>query len=650
VEGRLSVDHEALRIGCPETPGWGRHGLAYGPFQRRDGLAFGALVLNGHNASRTAAHEYPLIDYVRRTVWRLRGFIRNNATQVLERVGLVQPPKKTRPRHFWVPTIRDNLAVGWFDSEAPSNPAASAHSWIVRSADGSCGDLCVSLQGSPTRLLLGFQNVPVHYVVVLRADGAAYYAASLPGVPGLTAHPHLTPIAIDIGTVRDDVYAGVHQSILGEINFRCDTRVYDCRMALVSEWSAWYGTAHAADTLIGLGPLAEATANTGQPWRIARGNFQRSTEGLTPNAPDSVAWLNPEADTGLIHFRFELEGEGASLGPVFRAASDESFWAVKVARQSARLLRVRGGRTEELAWARATLHAGENALQLWDDGERIEVHLNGQRLLGGAFDKETGPRATGVGLWLTGEAGLSRISRFEAHPRSIPVPAELDPGRFWLPHPVTDAVVDDFEGPPGDLEGRDTSFGQRSWRRVVGRGVFEVSEAPGARVRASRETPNPGRTAYAIDWDDPNYAEVQVDITPPGGRKGDGELGRGGLLFYQDPANYIIINNWNDDRFDGSSISSFFVLGGEEDTYDAIWTNVGQRIRRGHKHRLRAVFDGVRYMVYLNDEPVLYRALTDVYPHCKPLQVRAVGIVANWEFGDDTGSRFHHFVARRRSQ
>ena len=55
-------------------------------------------------------------------------------------------------------------------------------------------------------------------------------------------------------------------------------------------------------------------------------------------------------------------------------------------------------------------------------------------------------------------------------------------------------------------------------------------------------------------------------------------------------------------------------------------------------------------MVYLNDEPVLYRALTDVYPECQPLRIHAVGIAANWEFGDDTGSRFDHFVARQRAQ
>ncbi len=32
VEGRLAVDHDALRIRCPREPGWARHGIAYGPF------------------------------------------------------------------------------------------------------------------------------------------------------------------------------------------------------------------------------------------------------------------------------------------------------------------------------------------------------------------------------------------------------------------------------------------------------------------------------------------------------------------------------------------------------------------------------------------------------------------------------------------
>jgi hypothetical protein len=43
---------------------------------------------------------------------------------------------------------------------------------------------------------------------------------------------------------------------------------------------------------------------------------------------------------------------------------------------------------------------------------------------------------------------------------------------------------------------------------------------------------------------------------------------------------------------------------------------------------------------------VLYRALTDVYPDCQPLAIHRVGLVANWEWGNDSGSLFERFIAR----
>jgi hypothetical protein len=43
---------------------------------------------------------------------------------------------------------------------------------------------------------------------------------------------------------------------------------------------------------------------------------------------------------------------------------------------------------------------------------------------------------------------------------------------------------------------------------------------------------------------------------------------------------------------------------------------------------------------------VLYRALTDIYPEAARLELRRVGLVVNWEWGDDTGSLLRAFVAR----
>jgi hypothetical protein len=66
----------------------------------------------------------------------------------------------------------------------------------------------------------------------------------------------------------------------------------------------------------------------------------------------------------------------------------------------------------------------------------------------------------------------------------------------------------------------------------------------------------------------------------------------------------------------------------------------------GVPHDFRVVCDGRRFLAFIDREPILYRALSDVYPQWNDFQIRRVGIVANWEWGNDTGSVFQNFVAR----
>jgi hypothetical protein len=69
----------------------------------------------------------------------------------------------------------------------------------------------------------------------------------------------------------------------------------------------------------------------------------------------------------------------------------------------------------------------------------------------------------------------------------------------------------------------------------------------------------------------------------------------------------------------------------------------------GEPHDFRVAFDGHEFAAHINGEPVLYRALTDVYPDCEGFAINRAGIVANWEWGCDTGSSFRNFVGRTRS-
>jgi hypothetical protein len=152
---------------------------------------------------------------------------------------------------------------------------------------------------------------------------------------------------------------------------------------------------------------------------------------------------------------------------------------------------------------------------------------------------------------------------------------------------------------------------------------------------------------YMVPWSETGFADVQVTITPAGRSRGTREKGRSGVAFWQDPDNYLILSAFVED-WPAMSIAAFFQVGGFEELFDAVWTNVGTRMHWGEPHAFRVTFDGMHFASYINGEPVLYRALTDVYAGCAPFRVNRVGIVANWEWGNDTGSSFERFVARGR--
>ncbi|MCB1184614.1 nucleotide-binding protein, partial [bacterium] len=235
----------------------------------------------------------------------------------------------------------------------------------------------------------------------------------------------------------------------------------------------------------------------------------------------------------------------------------------------------------------------------------------------------------------------------ETLPRRVALPPALHGAEPWRPGPTRTVFADPLRGAPGDLDGRDLPGGGATWRRTFGRGALDVGP-DGARWRASVAAPLPGRTLYTIAWDDPDFAELEVTLTPPGTSRGQSEHGTAGFCLWQDDGHHLLVNTWLDDCYGGASLSSFPTIGGFEDLYDAIWTNVGDRIAWGRPLRLRLACDGLRYLVHIDDEPVLYRSLADIYPGCRPLRIRRVGLLGNWEWGADTGTAFADFAARRR--
>ncbi|MFZ0547270.1 MAG: hypothetical protein WAM60_17625, partial [Candidatus Promineifilaceae bacterium] len=404
-----------------------------------------------------------------------------------------------------------------------------------------------------------------------------------------------------------------------------------------------YGTAESADRLVGQGSLEGTTTETGERWHVVKGQINRTLEGACSDDEEGLAVLEMASPAGLVHVLVDAEGVG-EVGLVWRWQDDSNFWRVLITAEGCRLLCCFEGEVEEVAAdSEHMLENGrQHSLQVAESGGDFAVYLDGRLLFDQWFTDERLVEMCGTGIVFCG--GGSRLSNFEAHPRELLIPESFDFDAPWLPQMGTEPeIVDDFSGNSAELSGKTTTVGDRRWERIMGNGRMNLTGQNSLRVVATAFEPNPDRTAYTIPWNEPDFADVRVCITPPGEKRGDWHRGRGGIIFWQDNQNYIIVNTWLDDGYGGASISSFFYLNGFEDLYDAVWTNVGDRVLWGKPFNLRVSFDGMRYLVRLNDEPVLYRTLTDVYRDCSPLSINRVGLVANWEWGHDTGTCFENF-------
>ncbi len=286
----ISIDGDALRIEPLIKPGWGRSGIAYGPFPRMPGLAFHTLVLNGHNISRTE----PLPDRFR---GRLKRWLMGPEVEPRRR-RIVQWLRSGNKRHTWRrlrqwfrsgagllywPWLDENLAVGWFPVEAPIDPLRQGCALAVHAIVPEGGELWAHVGAHSLPTIRGMQNLPIYYTIVLREEGAAYYASSPTSVQGLPKFPQLRLLAIEPFNKDPSLYAGIHQSVLGEIGFRADTRVFGAQVTKISALGKWYGSAQAADSMRGDGALTATAAEVGGVWSATEGRLPKNrTRGGRP--------------------------------------------------------------------------------------------------------------------------------------------------------------------------------------------------------------------------------------------------------------------------------------------------------------------------------------------------------------------------------
>ena len=654
-ESIIGADNGALRIPPPLDPGWGREGIAYGPFKRRNGLAFAAFLVNGHNTSHTENLTETMRERLDR--WLVGPEVYRRRQRLVQWLRSSRKLRTIRQWRWWkriakgappVEPMHENLAVGWFLEEAPSDPLRSGNALVMHATGPENGELWGRVGDALLPTIRGVQNLQIYYVVVLREKGAAYYASSVANANGLGPYPALRPLAIDPFGSEPELFAGVHQSTLGQIGFRLDTRVYGTRIAAVDAWGSWFGTAASADSLRGSGTLASSSAQTPGRWEVIGAPFERTSSGARPTPGEGIAVLRAGVPIGLVHCVLECGAAPPIAAIVWRFHDAAHHWRAEFDAHGSSLIRVIGGDEQVVARADSPhLVAGRaHSLQVLDEGHRFAVHLDGALVFGERFEDATLCDADGTGFAVRGTDPDLVVQDFESHPRQCRLPPVLDMGAPWLCTGERIVASEDFDGPERDLDGKPTTTGGQTWKRTIGVGRIKVAGDGSGKIDATSRRPNPGRTAYTIDWHNADFADLEVEITPAGTAKGQDEHGLCGFILWQDDENYVTLNIWRYDSYGGASISTFFQLDGFEDLYDAIWSNVGNGVYWGVPHRLRIVFDGMHYMAFVNDVPVISRALTDVYPDARRMKINRVGLLANWEWGNDTGSSFRHFKAR----
>jgi hypothetical protein len=656
-ENIIAIDNGALRFQPLIKHGWGRQGIAYGPYERTNGLAFATLILNGHNTSQAEPIESFLA--------RIKTWIRGNRVEFfpirLLRWLFWKHNRKFGRRLWWwislssqankffpIKLLDENLSVGWFPNEVPANPLEEGNSFIVHATGGANGELWARIGDNILAAFKNLQNLQIYYIIILRETGAAYYAAATPNAYGLTAYPKMRPIALDPFNNDREVYAAIYQSTLGQIGFRIDTRVYGTQIETIPELTNWYGTAQAADSLMGEGSLENRVSEIGGNWIVERGNLQITAKGIVARENGSLAMLYADRPAGLIHTIIETDLKVTPCQIIWRKLDRDNFWSFSIGEDTCYLQICDRGIDRVIATSKETYLQPKtiSSLQILDEGKEFSIYLNGKLVFEDKFKDTRLVDATGVGIGFTVTNNNQFIRYLEAHPRSISIPTQLDLGAPWCKEGTEILVKDDFSGASNDLAGRVATFGDRVWRKDLGKGKFVLTGDGKVCVVDAKTKPHPGRTFYTVDWGNPDFADVQVDITPPGNANNTDETSRGGLVFWQDPQNYLLINNWMSGKYDGASLSCFFHLDGGDELYDAAWTNVGDRISLGVNYTLRITFDGMNYTAFINNEPVIYRALTDIYANASRLNINRVGIAVNWEWGDDTGSMFANFVAK----
>ena len=283
-----------------------------------------------------------------------------------------------------------------FRASLPSTPFRMAMDIVIRAAEGENGELCIRLGDRCLPAFRCLKDLQIQYIVALRERGAVYYAASMDGAHGLAATPNMRPIAVDPYDDTPIIYAGVFQSVLGQIGFRADTRVRHLKVRSIPELT---GGDHVlfSDRLITGGTLRAG-------WTNHVGDISISHLGAAARSQKAFATIGVSGPIGLIHANVRLAADSGSVGLAWRIRDARNYMLITLSAQGCSLDRVSNGDTIRILTdqLKSLVPGNTHSFQILDGHGTLSAYLDGDILFDRWVDEPDATPANGIGIAFSG--------------------------------------------------------------------------------------------------------------------------------------------------------------------------------------------------------------------------------------------------------
>jgi len=344
----------------------------------------------------------------------------------------------------------------------------------MQSAGPWTGRLLARIKGKAVPVLEYVPNIPLYYLVMLRERGAIYYVSTWPDTFQHHGYPVMMPLGIDREEKHSPLYGGFFQSILGEIGFRVDSRVYGVKVGKVAMGEAWYGMAQVADALTGQGALSQQPCHRGGTWKVEMGTFERTSRGTQAIDFPALASIEADRKVGLIGVELIPQNRRLNIGIAFLYQDADHHWRVYIKNNQAFLQRVWKKKIEHIATTQVKKRLGRKGevLQILLQDMQVRVLLGHQVLFVASLASSDKLLAQAARIALY-SAGQGYFKNLEVHAADVPIPEQMRIAWPWR-IPQTEVVMaDSLQGEPALLEGRVVSPNV-IWERRAGKGIIEI--------------------------------------------------------------------------------------------------------------------------------------------------------------------------------